>query len=335
MENPGASNRNPQSDEIDLGQLFQMINNGFKRLFKRFLGLFVYLKKNAIKLGILAFAGLVTGFGLNQIVTKKQKTEVIVKPNLESRNYLYGVITEIEANLEAKDTTFFGPMGIDKADLQGFKIMIEPIEENAKEEKTDDELKYLEILEKFRNDDLITGILRTEIFNKSTLNHRITFLYKDAEKGSDIAQKLIEYINSNDYFKELVAINQENANERIKQNQNLIGQIDNLVSRYSEEISEGGADGGGRIVFDTQEKSEIFSLLNLKNNLIKDIERKKLEMQGQKEAIQIINFGKSHEVQESFFGKSIVFIPLILISVFVLIDLLKYFNRKASEMQLQ
>ncbi len=334
MENQGTSNRDKQSDEIDLGQLFQMIGNAFQRLFRSFLGLFVYLKRNAIKLGILAIVGLAIGFGLNQIVTKKQKTEIIVKPNLESRNYLYGVVAEIDAKLKAKDSSFFGPMGISGEDLIGFQIMIEPIEKLNENVDADDEIKYLELLEKFKNDDLITDVLRREIFNKSTLNHRITFFYKDIEAGSKISNNLIAYINSNAYFKELVGISKENAEERIKQNESLIAQIDNLVAHFSEDTSEGLSEGG-RIIFDTQEKSEIFSLLNFKNNLIKDIERKKLEMQGQQEAIQIINFGQPQEVQRSFFGKSIVLIPTILLLVFFIIDFLRYLNRKASEMQLQ
>ena len=334
MENQLQPNKGPQSDEIDLGQLFQMIRRGLMNLFKAFLKLFVYLKRNTIKLGILGIVGLAIGFGLNQIVTKRQKTEVIVKPNLESKNYLYDVVNEIQSNIRAKDTVFFSGIGINVEDLIGFKIEIQPVGARTTTGNIDSDIKYLELLEKFRGDDLVTDIVRTELLNKSTLNHRITFYHKNGEDGKGIAKKLIEYINSNDYFNELVKIYRDNAQERIRQDQNLVEQIDDMVAKYSEKMASSDQKGEGRIVLDTEEQLDITGLLGLKNGLIRDMERKKLEIQGQKEAIRIINFGNSQEVQKSFFGKNIVLIPTVLIILFFLIDILKFFNRKAKEMQL-
>jgi hypothetical protein len=335
MENQIPPNDRRPSDEIDLGQLFQMIGRGFTNLFRFFLRLFVYLSRNIIKLGIIILLGLAIGFGLNLIVTKRLKTEVIVKPNLESKNYLYDVVDEIQANIKAADTAFFGEIGIDIEDVRGLRISVEPVEEKGEETNIDDDIKYLELLEKFRGDDLIGDVVRTEILNKSTLNHRITFYYKKAATGKAIAGKLLDYINSNEYFNELVAIYRNNAQDRILQDQSLVVQIDGLVENYSDKLTSRELRGEGRILLDEQEQLDIPGLLNLKNSLIRDIERKKLEIQGQKEAIRVINFGKTQEVQKSFFGKSIVLVPLILIILFFLIDFYKYLNRKAREMQLQ
>jgi hypothetical protein len=98
---------NNSSDEIDLGQLFNLINKGFNNLFKRFLRLFLYLKRNALLLLGLVVIGVAIGYLLNQVVSKKLKTEVIVRPQFESKNYLYDVVNEIQANIKAKDTAFF------------------------------------------------------------------------------------------------------------------------------------------------------------------------------------------------------------------------------------
>jgi len=65
--------------------------------------------------------------------------------------------------------------------------------------------------------------------------------------------------------------------------------------------------------------------------LIRDIETKKIDLQENTDAINVINFGKSQQVIKAFFGKSIVLIPLILISLFFVISFLKYLNRKATE----
>lgn len=333
MENQVPQKVDQGSDEIDLGQLFKMIGQGLNNIFRAFLRFFLYISRNIIKLGILVIIGLAIGFGLNQISTKKQKTEVIVKPNLESKGYLYDVVNEIQANLRTKDSSFFSSLNIDVQYLEGFEITIEPIENGKDEENTEEDIQYLELLEKFQNDDLVADVVKTEILSKSTLNHRITFFYKNVEKGKEYSKKLMDYINSNAFFKELVKINLANAQERISQNSNLIEQIDNLITGYANKMEKSDNNGTGRIVLE-EDQLDITGLLGLKNSLIRDNERKKLEILGQKEPIRIINFGGTQEVQKAFFGKIIVLIPLILIGLFFLWDLIKFFNRKAKEMQL-
>ncbi|NAS10984.1 hypothetical protein [Poritiphilus flavus] len=332
MESQTPANPKNPSEEIDLGQLFNLIGRGFNRLFNVFLRLFIYLRRHGIKLGILAVIGLAAGFGLNQIVTKKLKTEVIVKPNLESQNYLYDVIAEIQSNIEARDTTFFAAIGIKAEEIKKLKVVVEPMEKEE-QERTDQDLKYLELLEKYRTDILVEDVVRTEILNNTSLNHRITFFYRSAETGRENVRKIMDYINSNEYFKELSAITVENAKERMTQNQGLVTQIDGLVANYSQRMSESGTQGEGRIILDQEEQLDITGLLNLKNALIRDIERKKLEILRQKGAIRVINLGTTQAVQKSFFGKNIVLIPLVLMGIYILIDLLRYLNRKANEFQ--
>ena len=328
--NPTPKNTS-SSDEIDLGQLFQMIGNGFNRIFNALLRTFLYLKKNAIVLGGLIILGVAIGFGLNQFVDKKKKTEVIVKPNLESKNYLYDVVSEIQANIEAKDASFFKALDISVEDLIGFGITVESASKNV-ENKID--IEYLELLEKFENTNIVSDVVRAEILNKSSLNHRISFYYKDAEKGQENAKKLMSYINSNNYLTELVKTYTENAKERIQKNTVLVKQLDELITNYSKKLAQ--KDNGsneGRIVLDNEEQLDVKGLFELKNDLIRDTENKKLELQKSAEAISIINFGRPQQVQKAFYGKNIVLFPIILIGMFFLFSFLKYLNGKALEMQ--
>ena len=335
MENQLKPNSESQSDEMDLGQLLQLIGRGFENLFKGFLRLFVYLKRNAIKLGILAILGIAIGVGLGKLSKRILKTEVIVKPSLESKSYLYDVIDEIKANIRARDTAFFQSVGIEIEQTRGLSVEIDAVGENGKKTNVDEDLKYLELLEKFEKDEIVDDVVRTEILNKSNLNHRITFSYLDAKNGTDTARKLMAYINSNEYFAELVKINTENAEERITQNNSLVKQIDDLIVKYSNKIAEGDPGGGGRIVVDNEEQLDITGLFAMKNNLIRDSERKRVEIQNQKEAIRIINFGRTQEVKKSFFGKEIVLIPVLLFGLFFLFEFLKFLNTKSKEMHLQ
>ena len=323
----------PPSDEIDLGQLFQMIGNGLNRVFKAFLSAFVYLKKNALILIGLAVIGALIGFGLNRISSKKLKTEVIVKPQMESKNYLYDVINEIQANIKAKDTVFFSNMGIDLADFDGLEVSIAPVNDNR--ESSESEIKYLELLQSFENTEAIADIVRAELQNKSSFNHRITFLYKDAKVGQQFAKAVIAYINTNEYFDDLIAVYRENATSRIEENKQLLKQVDEIITSYAKKMGQKDEMAGNdRIVLDNQETVNITGLFDLKNNLIKDIESKNLELEQRTDPIKIINFGKPQQIIKPLFRKNIVLFPLILIGIFFLFSFLKYLNRKALEMQI-
>lgn len=329
VENKPQSDSSP--DEIDLGQLFQMFRKGLQKLFRGFLKMFLYFKRNAFILGGLVLLGSALGFGLNQITTEKLKTEIIVKPNLESKNYLYDVVDEIQANVKAKDSVFFSSIGIEDMDWSGFKIEIKPTSETD----SSVDLEYLGLLEKFDNSPLVSDVVRSEILKKSSLNHRLSFYFKDAEKGQEAATKIIDYINSNSYFSELVEVYRENAKNKIEQNEVLIQQLDELISNYSEKLSgKTSLQNDSRIVLDNEERIDVKGLFELKNTLIRDTELKKIELKEQTQAISIINFGKPQKVQKAFFGKNVVLIPLVLVGVFFLISLVKYLNRKAAEMNL-
>ncbi|MGB5609336.1 hypothetical protein [Eudoraea sp.] len=329
MADQQTSKETTSNDEIDLGQLFNMIGNGFNRLFRWFLRIFLYFKKNLLILLAFAVVGALIALGLNQIVTEKLKIEVIVKPNLESKGYLYDVVNEIDANIKANDTTFFRKIGLNIPNLKGYEITIDQtLDKNSSE----DDLEYLELLEKFQDNGLVSDIIRTEILNKSSLDHKITISFKEADKGEEFSRKVMQYINSNNYYIELIKINLENAQERIKQDQALLVQMDEIITRYSDKMASSESQfTEQRIILDSEKQLDIAELFELKNNLIRDIERKKLELQERKDAISIINFGEPQAIQKSFFGKKIVLLPLILISIFFLIDIIKYLNKKAEE----
>lgn len=332
MADQQTSKQSSSNDEIDLGQFFNMIGNGLNKMFQWFLGVFIYFKKNFLVLLILIVVGVLIAFGLNQLVTEKLNTEVIVKPNFESKAYLYDVVNEVQANIKSNDTVFFGRIGISLPNLKGYEITID---KTLKDNDSDDnDLEYLELLEKFQDNGLVTAVTRTEILNKSSLEHKIIFSFKDAENGRKFSQKVMEYINSNSYFKELTKINRENAQDRIRQNESLLVQMDELINRYADKMASPESQfAEQRIILDNEKQLDIAELFKLKNNLIRDIERKKMELQEQKDAISIIYFGEPHVVQKPFFGKNIILIPLILIAIFFLIDITKYLNRKSKEIQ--
>lgn len=318
------------SDEIDLGQLFQMIGKGFNNLFRAFLRIFLYLKKNIVILSLLVVAGAGIGYGLSKIVSKKLKIEVIVKPQMDSKNYLYDVVNEIQANIKAKDTLFFNSIGIDSINFDGLEVSINRVNGD---DSNENDMKYLELLQSFENTEAISDIVRSELQSKSSFNHRITFLYKDAVIGKRFAEKVMKYINENEYFQGLITVYRTNATSRILENNELLKQVDEIISNYAKNMGESNTSSSSeRIVLDNKETVNITGLFQLKNSLIQDIEDKKIELQNRTDAIKVINFGKSQPVQKSGFSKWIVSLPMVLIGIFFIASLLIYLNKKAKEL---
>ena len=332
MAKEPKTNNTSSNDEIDLGQLFQMIGRGFNRIFRGLLSVFLYFKRNTIILVVLAILGALTGFGLNQIISKKMKSEVIVSPNLESKNYLYDVVAELQANIKAEDTLFFRSLGIDVEKLKDFEIEVAPVS-GANKKNLETEMKYLELLQTFENSGAISDIVRAEILDKSSLDQRITFFYKDPALGDKYARIFMDYINSNTYYKEIVKTYTENAQGRIKQNDSLVQQINTLIANYSSKMLSENTATEGRIVLDNEQQLNVPQLFSLKNELIRDTESKRLELERRKDAITIINFGKPQKIIKPLYKKNIFLFPLIYIGIFFLISFFRYLNKKATEME--
>ncbi len=326
-------NKIEPSDEIDLGQLFTLIGKGFNRIFRGFLNIFLYLKNNFIILTVLVIVGVLLGLGLRLIVGVEKKLDVIVTPNLDTKNYLYNVIEEIQADIKAKDTIFFSSLGMDLEKMDGFKIEINPLKKQNSS-GVEEEMKFLELLKDFENNGAITDILRGELQDKTTKDERITFFFKDDEIGEDYAQKIIAYINSNPFYNDLLKVYNENAQTRIAQNDSLIRQVDVLINNYTNKMLKEQATTEGRLVLENQEPLNIPSLFSLKNSLIQDTESKKLELERRQDAITVVSFGKPHQVQKPLFQKKIAWVPLVLVGIFFLFSIMKYLNRRAKELQI-
>ncbi|MDO6818162.1 hypothetical protein [Zobellia sp. 1_MG-2023] len=324
------------SDEIDLGQLFKMIANGFNRIGIAFLRVFLYLKKNALILIGLIALGIIISFVLSSFINKKLKTEAIVRPNFESKDYVYDVIVEIQSNIFSQDTAFFQKIGISVEDLKGFRVDIQPISDIAEsKDEAEQELEYLKLLQDFKEESFVVDIIRSELTKKSVIAHRITFTYIEAKKGNVIAEKLLNYINGNAYFNKIIKTYRENAQLRINKNTLLIAQIDNLIDNYTKTLlGDTVVRPQGSIYMENESALNISSLLSLKNRFLKEIEEKKSELTEQNEILSVINMGSPQVFKKPFFNNKFFLIPTALVVMFFVISFIRFLNHKAQQLEL-
>ncbi|MDX1365831.1 MAG: hypothetical protein R3243_16620, partial [Arenibacter latericius] len=107
--------QNSSSDEIDLGQLFQLIGNGLKKLFL-FLGnifksifhviilFLLFLQRHFLKFVITGVIGLALGIYLDMTKEPRYLSTMVVEPNFNSVQQLYNNINFYNELAEAKDS---------------------------------------------------------------------------------------------------------------------------------------------------------------------------------------------------------------------------------------
>ncbi len=326
-------NQHNTNEELDLGQLFTLIQKAVFAVFKGFLRIYHFFRKRAWILIILGIVGLALGYGLTMITSTKLKTDVIVTPTLESKRYLFTIIDEINANIKAKDSIFFDSLQIDIADLKDYEVTIESLDKKSGKE-LESELQYMEVLQDFENSEATSDIIRNLLLDQNSQEQRITFAFLDPVKGPKIARKLMDYVNNNAYFVNLIETYTANAKNRLKMNDSIIKQLDLLINNYTENMSEQITASEGQLVLQEEDQLDIHELFALKNQLIAESESKRIELIKRETPIRIVNFGKSQPVKLPIFGRTIFLIPVVLIALYLLYELIKYLNRKSDDILL-
>jgi len=235
----------PQDGEVDLGSLFKIIGKGFQNLFNAigrfFKGILhylilalVFIRNNALKLGLSIFIGVAIGLYLDLTSPKQFSSAMVVEPNFKSTQQLYKNVLFYHELVKQKDSVLLAKtlnISVNEASkLKGFYI--EPIKnENEKYElfnvftqEIDSALVKYITLKEFK-----------EGFTKYDYKyHKI----KVKSLNNTIFEKLnipiISSIENNLYFKNQKIINDGNLlqNERVLKKS--LQEVDTLRKIYNE-----------------------------------------------------------------------------------------------------
>ncbi|WP_422349607.1 hypothetical protein [Flagellimonas sp.] len=234
---------NNNSDEMDLGQLFQMIGRAFERFFN-FIGsilkgvfhlvilLLLFIQKNFIILSMALVIGAIAGYFLDRNLPEKYVSKMVVEPNFNSVQQLYNNIDFYNDLATAQDsTTLATALNITEHEAGSIrKIYVDSYsDENQKIELFDDFIKNLD-----------TTTIKTIDFanylkNFNSLDarfHQISVVSTDNRVAKKLQQAIIESISVNDYFKLQKRINDKNLDLQEKIYQKQLTEIDSLQSLY-------------------------------------------------------------------------------------------------------
>jgi hypothetical protein len=208
-----STTSNPQpSEEVDLGQLFQMIGNGFRRLFQSIGSIFkqlflafvwfvFFLKKRAIILLIAAAVGLALGLVLNKTSSPIYKSSISVKQNYPTGENLYGSIEYYNGLLKDRDYEVLGRvLGI------GEDVSYEIVEFNIEPIITDNDRvvmfdQYITELDSLAASKVEYEAFINNIKDYKHRNQQISIKSTTRANFKAVFTNIVDNINSNSFFK--------------------------------------------------------------------------------------------------------------------------------------
>jgi predicted transcriptional regulator len=235
----------PQDGEVDLGSLFKVIGKGFQNLFSAigrffkaifhfFILLLLFLRNNALKLGIAIFVGAAMGLYLDLTLPKQYSSTMIVEPNFKSAQQLYKNINFYHELVKQKDSNLlaltFNISVQEAAKLKGFYI-----------EAIRNENEKYQFFNNFIQEIDTTTVRNINIkeFKKGFTDYNYSYHeIKVKSLSNAIFEKLslpiINSIENNPYYKYQKKINDENLLQNEKVLIKSLQEVDTLRRIYNE-----------------------------------------------------------------------------------------------------
>lgn len=231
------------SDEIDLGQLFQMIGRGFQKFFNFigsiFKGIFhilmlflLFVQKNFIILAAAIIIGGAGGYVLDTILPEKYISKMVVEPNFNSVQQLYNNISFYNDLAEAQDSVALATaLNITEHEAATVKEIFA--------DSYSDENQKIKLFDEFIRE-LDTTTVKTIDFENYLQNfnsldarfHQISVISTDNRVAKKMQPAIINSISVNDYFKLQKKINDQNLDLQEEIYQKQLVEIDSLQSLY-------------------------------------------------------------------------------------------------------
>ena len=236
-------NRQNNSDEIDLGQLFQMIGRGFQRLFNFigsiFMGIFhiiilflLFIQRNFILLAATVLVGGIAGYILDKIAPPSYISRMVVEPNFNSVQQLYNNIDFYNDLAEAQDSVALATaLNITEGEAATIKqIFVDSYsDENQKIQLFDEFVRSLDTTTRKAID--FENYLRN--FNSMDARfHQISLVSTESRVAKKAQPAIINSISVNNYFKLQKRISDENLALQDTIYRKQLVEIDSLQNLY-------------------------------------------------------------------------------------------------------
>jgi hypothetical protein len=296
----------------------------------------LFLKRNLIILGVLVVTGV--GIGVYLDTTNKSfDSEIIVRPNFGSTDYLYSKIDLLESKIKENDTLFLKSIGIDKPKTL-ILIEIEPIIDiysfvnNGYDKNSAQNSQNFELVKLLAEDGDINKIIKDKVTSKNYTSHKIHIRTKGFILDSKVIVPILNYLNQNEYFETLRKTQIQNVTIKMLKNEEVINQINDLLNEFSNSAKTN--QKSEKLVY-YNENTQLNEIIKTKENLLFELGNQRMELTSLDKFIKkissVINI-KNNNVTN---GNLKFVLPIIFIFGFIFINLFSKFYKKQSLKALQ
>lgn len=296
---------NSELTYTDITSFFKDTVDSIKNLCFKMLMFFIKQWKIVLPLLIL---GIVLGYYWDK--KEKFEHEIIVTPNFDSADYLYGTIDLINNKIKSKDSLFFQGIGL-KNSQSLIKIDIEPVIDIFK--LSDGNADNLQLIKIMTEDISMDEIIKGDISKKSYLFHKIHLVTKRQLQKGEVIEPLLDYLNDSQYFLDIQKEYILNTKFRLSANDSTLSQLNGILNNLSQQSTEKSTDN--LIYFNDNNK--INDLFYIKEKLINDKGMLKRDLIKYEKIIHDINI-VINKKYKSLFSPKIVLLPILLLLLFAL-----------------
>jgi hypothetical protein len=315
---------NPEDQEIDLMLFFKKIGNFFQWLNTLIFKCIQFFIRKAIVMAAL----LIIGFGLGFYLDINQKIynhQVIVAPNFKSTDYLYSKIDLIESKIEEKDTFFLKSIGI-KNPSAFSKITVEPIVDVYK--FISNNQQNLELLQLMAQNGDLKTIVKESTTSKNYNYHTIILSTNEITTKKDFVEPILNYLSTSNYFSEVQKISLSNIQQKIRDKEGMIVQIDEILKGFSTKSVNNNKNN--KLIY-YNENTQLNGIIISKDSLVNELGTLKLDLYNFQKIINDNATIMNIRNKTSMNGKRKFIFPLLFISLFILGQLFLSFYKKQSQ----
>ena len=219
-----------EDQEIDLSHVSKKIKRFFDGIGASIFNAIQFFIRNIILIAVL----VVVGFGLGLYLDKVQKSyehSIIVQPNFGSVDYLYSKVDLIESKIKSKDTLFLKNVVGIVYPKRLSRIEIKPIADVYNFIKNTPE--NFELIKLMADNGDIKKIIEDNVTSKNYTYHTIFFETDRLVTDKEMTEPLMSFLNESEHFKKIQKVSLKNIEVKMKQNDTIISQINNVLGSFS------------------------------------------------------------------------------------------------------
>jgi hypothetical protein len=331
-----------QSEEVDLGQVFKAIGNGFSNFFKGIANIFKGLFQGLVLILLHFFKrifwyvgavviGLVLGFILNATAEKSYGANMFIKTNFDSGRQVYENIRQLHqlASVD-RDTVELGKIlnisPTEASKLKGFYIQPGTQENEIAEMYS----RYRQNLDSISQTEVTYKNYKESLSSYAFPVHQIGVVSTDKFIYKEIEKTFTKELVNNDYLDELSIVNTENLKSEKVALENQVIRTGYLIDEYLKiKISQSQkpeSNGTSLYMGDTEDSNSSVNEAELLKEQLK-LEEQKREvlrlMVAEKDIISVISgFPSSGYDIREWYEKYIIAIPIATFAITLLAFLL-------------